>query len=420
MKVAFVHQPMFPAGPGDDHSIGIWTREIGRRLTPAAEVTVFSPARRTGQQDESYASVRYRYVPRSTSGVRDPSLGRFRLRQPERVPEFFRPEYFGDYAWKVATACQTGDYDVVHLHNFAQYAPLLKALCPRTRVVLHMHCDWLSELDAGVVAEYLGRVDCVLGCSRYVAQGVAARFPEHALRIGHIHCGVDLAAFRPGPRMFRGRDSYVVLVGRVSPEKGLHDLIAAMPAVLRHHPQAVLEVIGPIAVPPRSTLLDLTADPRVRALEPVWGEHYRGYLRRLLRGLPRRSWRYLGNRSHRQVAARVRRASVVVAPSVWHEPFGMPVVEAMASGIPVVATAAGGFNETVVPGVTGLLVERGDVGGLTRALVRVLDDPELAARMGEAGRRRALECFSWQTLSEAVRRWYVDLCAGVGSSGQGP
>lgn len=84
-----------------------------------------------------------------------------------------------------------------------------------------------------------------------------------------------------------------------------------------------------------------------------------------------------------------RRSSLALVPSLWAEPFGIVVIEAMAGGTPVVASRIGGIPEIVIDGETGLLVEPGNPDALAGAIRRLLADRELAARMGAAGQRRA-------------------------------
>jgi glycosyltransferase involved in cell wall biosynthesis len=112
-------------------------------------------------------------------------------------------------------------------------------------------------------------------------------------------------------------------------------------------------------------------------------------------------------------------AAVVACPS-HREGFGVACLEAMAHGRPVVAGAVGGLLDLVVPGVTGILVEPQNVPALRAALERLLADPQLRRRMGEAGRRRAAEQFSWpaatrKTLDVYAR--YAGKNPGRGGSG---
>ncbi len=102
---------------------------------------------------------------------------------------------------------------------------------------------------------------------------------------------------------------------------------------------------------------------------------------------------------------------IFALPSILPEPFGLVVIEAMASGKPVVATAPGGPSETVVSGETGFLVPPSDASAMAQALEVLLADPQKRMSMGEAGRRRAHEVFSlpryvteFEELYEAVLR----------------
>jgi len=87
-------------------------------------------------------------------------------------------------------------------------------------------------------------------------------------------------------------------------------------------------------------------------------------------------------------------ARAVIVPSLWHEPAGLVAVEAATYGRAVVASAVGGLREMVVDGVTGLVVAPGDVEGLARAIQRLSDDADLAARLGENGCVRADRLFA--------------------------
>jgi glycosyltransferase involved in cell wall biosynthesis len=106
------------------------------------------------------------------------------------------------------------------------------------------------------------------------------------------------------------------------------------------------------------------------------------------------------------------RAAVVAVPSLY-EGFSLPAVEAMACATAVVTTDAGALPE-VVGDEAGLRVRAGDVGELSAALGRVLDDPALAARLGAAGRQRVLRHYTWRATAERTADWYQAVLARTG------
>jgi len=93
------------------------------------------------------------------------------------------------------------------------------------------------------------------------------------------------------------------------------------------------------------------------------------------------------------------RMQLLVMPTVYFESFGIAAVEAMAMGLPVVASRVGGLAEIVEDGRTGFLVKPGDVVELAGAVRRLMDSPDMRAQMGQAGRRRAVEHFSLPDIS---------------------
>lgn len=95
-----------------------------------------------------------------------------------------------------------------------------------------------------------------------------------------------------------------------------------------------------------------------------------------------------------------RSAAVVVVPSLWEEPFGLVAVEAMACGVPVIASRQGGLASIVEDGITGFLVAPGDSEQLAERLEQLLADSDLRRRFGEAGRARAVDLFAWDRIVE--------------------
>jgi glycosyltransferase involved in cell wall biosynthesis len=200
-----------------------------------------------------------------------------------------------------------------------------------------------------------------------------------------VPVGVDHTRFRPLPDVARVPGRIMTTASADVPLKGLVPLLEAL-AKLRTEREAELVVIGK----PR-------ADSRVGST-----------IDRL--GL-REAVRFVSGVTDERIVELYAEASVAAVPSLY-EGFSLPAVEAMACGVPVVATTGGALPEVVgQDGVTGLLVAPGDQEALAAALGRVLDEPSLAARLSEAGRRRVLERFTWRACAEGTvenYRWVLD------------
>ena len=415
MRVAVVNQPLDGILPPGQNSIGIWTYETTRRLADRCDVTVHGKYLREVRdrgvaRTSVHDGVRYRFVPGAPNRAWERVERAVEERLPATWPIFARPWYFAEYAAQVALELRRGRPDVVHVHNFLGFLPALRRAHPGAAIALHMSCEWLTQLDPRRVSRRLDLVDAVYGVSEHITGLVREAFPAHAGRCSTIHNGVDPAAFErgPSPEAAGRRGPSVLFVGRVSPEKGVHDLIDAMALVLERHPDAVLDVVGAIGSLPESFIVSVSDDPLVRDLSRFYADDGRTYLDQLLARIPagRESQiTFHGPMTYDEVLDRYARADVLVNPS-YSESFGISPVEAMASGVPAVVTDVGGMKETVVDGETGRRVAPGDVAALAGAIDELLADPALRRELGERGRARVVERFSWASVADlTVARW---------------
>ena len=235
--------------------------------------------------------------------------------------------------------------DVTYL-NGTVAARLLPALRGR-RTVLHVH-DMVSR-----VPRHWHHADVVLADSQAVADRL------DGLDAHVVHCPIELDAPElPAPWTAAGDGRPVVgFVGRIEPRKGPLDLVQAAPAIRAARPDARVIVIGDDPY---------GSDPDYAALVRASGEvEHVGWVD--------------------DAAGAMRHLSVLVAPS-REEPFGTVLSEAMAAGVPVVATAVDGLPEVVTHGVDGMLVEPGEIDALAAAVVEVLGRREA---MGQAAREAA-------------------------------
>jgi glycosyltransferase involved in cell wall biosynthesis len=230
----------------------------------------------------------------------------------------------------------------------------------------------------------------IVAVSRYVADSARRHLHARPERTTVIHNGIDTTVFRPGTPEERSRaraemgasaDDFVVLsVARMTPQKGHAVLLEAFAGL-------------PVSSPTRAVF---AGDGGLRpALEARAREM--GVADRV---------RFLGVRS--DVPDLMRGADVVVLPSI-HEGFGLVLAEAMASGLPVVASDTGPVPEIVEHERTGLLFPPGDAPALSAALVRMLDNGPERAAMGVRGRERAVAEFSFDTMIGRLEALYERL-----------
>jgi glycosyltransferase involved in cell wall biosynthesis len=243
------------------------------------------------------------------------------------------------------------------------------------------------------------RIDLERGLCRDVSHVVATCSDEvfELRRLGlpsdHVSivpCGVDTSVFTPrGPVAARGERKRLLVLGRLVERKGQDDAVRA----LRTVPDAELVVVGG---PPTD---DLARDPEVQRLRAVAAEA--GVGDRLV---------FTGSVARADVPAWVRSADVVLAVP-WYEPFGITPLEAMACGRPVVATAVGGLQDSVVDGVTGELVPPRDPERLGKVLDALLADDERRAAYGAAGVRRARDRYRWSRIVADTETVYRQVLA---------
>jgi glycosyltransferase involved in cell wall biosynthesis len=364
---------------------------------------VFASA--VGQQDrpdEVHGGVLYSFVPHWGARFTQRARSLWRDRSPRR-PFFASTINQLGYWVGVALRARRARADVIWIINYSQAVPIVRRLNPGATIVLNMRCEWLSQLDPRMVEKRLARLDLVVGCSDAVRNKVRARFPRFADRCATVHNGVDVEQFASLPLVRDGNDQEVRIlsVGRISPEKGLHVLFEAFSHLWRRDSRVTLTVVGPDSVVPREMLVDLADDEDTRALRRFYSGDYSQMLRDSLDPDVAAHIKLVGQVFHEKLAEYYRSADVFVFPSIWDEPFGIPVIEAMAAGLPVVATRVGGVVETVEDGKTGFLVPPGDSQALAGAISSLLEDRALRERLGAAGRERALELFSFDSVAAA-------------------
>jgi sugar transferase (PEP-CTERM/EpsH1 system associated) len=292
-------------------------------------------------------------------------------------PEGLRPKL----VFQLARVFRRWGADVVHTHNTkpVMYGSLAAKLAGVTRVVhtrhgQRFHASRRATALFCLATRLVDRVVCVSHDSEQLsaAEGLAPH------KLCTVWNGIDVARFAyRGPRA----GGPAVMVGRLSPEKDVATLVRAVALVVREQPAFELHVAGDGSCLPALKQLagELALDRHVRFLGEV-----------------------------RDVPALLEAASVFVLPSLT-EGISLTLLEAMARGLPVVATRVGGNPEVIVDGETGLLVPVQAPADLAAAMLRLCRDPEASRQMGLAGRRRVEQHFDVRRMVADYEALYLQL-----------
>ncbi len=316
-----------------------------------------------------------------------------------------------DLSMTAALSLTGDDAQLVHSHTwYANLGGHLAAMLYGIPHVMTMHSlealrPWKAEqLGGGYrLSTWCERVSAdsaaaVVAVSDGMRADIMTAYPEiSAERIRVIRNGIDTTEYHPDPATdvlerydIDLRRPYVIFVGRITRQKGVPVLLRAASG-LDPRAQLVLCAGQADTAELEAEVTGLVEGLRASRSGVVW----------IPEMLPKR-----------EVIQLLTHATVFAIPSIY-EPLGIVNLEAMACGTAVVGSRTGGIPEVVADGETGLLVPPGEPEPLAEALNALIRDPDRAAAMGQAGRKRAVAEFGWAAIAAQTAALYAELVTGV-------
>ncbi len=311
-----------------------------------------------------------------------------------------------DYEKQVAAFLKKIDPDLIHIHNRPLLVSYFRERFPRKKIILHMHnlYNYLGKLERPS-GSFNNEADLFLGCSRFVVAAEINRLAVGTPVQEVLYNGVDTRDFRPpwlnpeDTRKARERlglagKKVVLYTGKIRESKGVGVLARAMREVFPQEPEAVWVLAGGTGFGYRRENKKTDFSERLRKELAPWQDRVR----------------FLSFIRPQEMPSIYLLGDVFVAPSQLEEGLGLVFLEASASGLPIISTRQGGIPEVVVHEKTGLLLAgKEDVSELTEKILVLLREPKVRRQLGEEGRRRMEDHFSWTRIAEATERLYDSL-----------
>ena len=334
------------------------------------DITIYSPWDNKAKKHPALSSDVNHYI-----YIDDKSL---KARIARRIYKCFHSnEYYNHYIEyyfeKVYSNLKKGDFDIVVLENCPGYAYKLSQRGYHN-LVLHLHNELLHSNSRyhDIIFNSLTKI---LTVSDYIKERVSSIQPSN--KIQTIYNGIDLNIFSPKDIStinrnrigFSESDFIIVYSGRINNEKGISELIDAL-LNLRDIPQIKLMVLG-------SSFFDITKNENkfVRSLKNKAKEIESKII-------------FTGFIPYSQVPDYLQIADIAVLPSMWEEPFGLTIVEAMAMGLPLITTRSGGIPE-ICEGVATIVERDHIVNNLASAIIDLYKHLEKRQQMATASLERA-------------------------------
>jgi spore coat protein SA len=285
-------------------------------------------------------------------------------------------------------------YDWIQIDNRPRFVTHVRKSFPKTSISVFLHSLTFvakSRISKAVALKNLGKADIIIANSSSLQSELSARFPSLRNKIKQVHLGVDLQQFRPLDKAKRARlrkkyglqGSYVfAFAGRIIPRKGIPVLIKAMSKVRKSLPQVKLVIAGSGNASYRAGLINKAKRLGISAV-------------------------LVGYISHRKMHEVYGMSDCLVCPSQKHEAFGLVNVEAMATGIPVIASQIGGIKETIRQSENGMLIEKyKNSDAFAAVMLKLAKDRSYSQALGKQARIDMEQQFGWAKTVQSLSRLY--------------
>ncbi len=379
MRIALIAPEKLPVPPIGGGPVEIAIHELAQRLQERHQVTVFCPNAAGLLERESSDRLRYCRLPHQSTD---------------------------QYLAALMEQLTVDVFELVHIFDRPQFVLSLAPRLASTKIVLHLYQDLLTkEINGAEAAACVDQISAAVTSSYFLRFHTALSIPDFYAKSHVIRPGVDLNQYLPilerdaeqtlRRQQLRLAGKRVILyVGSISSVQGLHILLQAVRPIMRQDPGLVLMVTS------ESWYADPTVTPYGRELA------------QLAQSFKRQIY-FTGSLSLAELPAVYQLADMLVYPSQWEELQHRSILDAMASGLPIVASARGAIPEMVRHGRNGILVHKHtESTGYTKAMGFLLANPGIAAELGRQGRQMVERKYRWEQAVAELERIHEQVMVG--------
>ncbi len=294
---------------------------------------------------------------------------------------------FGVRLGKKVKEVLSSGFDIIHIHgSLAPTLPILVLRHSQAKNLITLHSYYKKSkgytLFRPLLLPYFRKLDGIIAVSQAAMEATKRYFPGEYCIIPNAIDPNHFSPETPPLPQFLDKGPRLLFVGRFEPKKGLKYLLWALPLIKKEFPNCLLLVVG----------------------AGILGYAYKEYIDEEVKD----NILFCGAIPPEEIHYYYSSCDIFCAPSVDCESFGIILLEAMASGKPVVASDIPGYREVVSHGEDGLLVEPRSPKGIAEAVLRILKDEKKKERMGRAGREKALT-YSWERIGKKIELFYQRL-----------
>lgn len=310
------------------------------------------------------------------------------------------------YLTKVVSVLLNINPDIIQIENRPRFIPLLRQTFQRTPIWISLHSTMFISppyIEKEKLISCLNQADKIIVNSHFLKNYLIKQTDCEAAKIFVNHLGVDTNQFQSkwSTNQLNKKDDLLkqlnlegkkilLFVGRLRKIKGIHKILEAMPSIIQAVPDTILIIAG-------SAYYGSARKTK-----------YVNNLYKLAKDFPNHV-RFVSFIPHSEIHIWFEAADIVLVPSIGHEAFGLVNVEAMACGVPVIATNIGGMPEVIQHGLTGYLVNTEKAGmEIANYVIYLLNNPKEIKTLGLNSLNRVLENFTWEKSANRLLQLYME------------